>query len=119
MERGLEGKLTTPGISSWADSSSSMGTHSSVPGNLPMILIRVCVDFWMTNTSEKTTEATRPVYPGQSTIQADRDDRSKEGRTSIEKQSVRMKVPVISAKSVHALIRQKKRNSCGASARTE
>jgi hypothetical protein len=52
---------TTPGSSSCAASSSSIGTHSSVLGSLPMILIRVCVDFCTTRIKENTTDATSPV----------------------------------------------------------
>lgn len=54
--------LTTPGISSCAVSSSSIGTHSSVFGSLPMILMCVWVDFCTTRMREKTTLATRPVW---------------------------------------------------------
>ena len=38
-------ELTTPANSSCAASSSSIGTHSSDSGTLPMILIRVWVEF--------------------------------------------------------------------------
>lgn len=51
----------TPGISSCADSSSSIGTHSSELGSRPMILMRVCVDFCTTRMRENTTLATSPV----------------------------------------------------------